>query len=90
MLIRLILLYFTEFVFTPTELITQNTNVKFNQVAVEDGLSQNFVNCIMQDSRGFLWFGTQDGLNLYDGYNYKDFRHEYEISGSKSDILKRN
>jgi signal transduction histidine kinase/ligand-binding sensor domain-containing protein/DNA-binding response OmpR family regulator len=41
-----------------------------------DGLSQNQVLCIYEDSKGLLWIGTQDGLNLYDGYKFKVFRHE--------------
>ncbi len=39
-----------------------------------NGLSQNSVQCIAQDRRGYLWFGTQDGLNMYDGYGFKVFR----------------
>ena len=39
----------------------------FNRLSVDDGLSQNSVVSIAQDSTGFLWFATQDGLNKYDG-----------------------
>lgn len=44
--------------------------IKFENISVEDGLSSYFVNCIYQDSRGFLWFGTKDGLNRYDGFTF--------------------
>jgi len=47
---------------------------RFEQFSVEHGLSQATVNCIFQDSRGFLWFGTSDGLNRYDGYVFKVFK----------------
>ena len=40
------------------------------QVKIEDGLSQSTVNCMMQDKKGYLWFGTANGLNRYDGYNF--------------------
>lgn len=40
-----------------------------------NGLSNNKVNSIYQDSRGFIWFGTDDGLNRFDGYEYVVFRH---------------
>src|SRR5919202_3918587 len=41
---------------------------QFEHLSVKDGLSHNSVNCILQDREGFLWFGTNDGLNKYDGY----------------------
>jgi ligand-binding sensor domain-containing protein/serine phosphatase RsbU (regulator of sigma subunit) len=47
----------------------------FTHLSVKDGLSQGSVNCILQDSQGFMWFGTQDGLNKYDGYSVKVFKH---------------
>lgn len=44
-------------------------DVKFTRIGSQAGLSQASVNCILQDSKGFMWFGTQDGLNKYNGYN---------------------
>jgi signal transduction histidine kinase/ligand-binding sensor domain-containing protein len=50
-------------------------HLKFERISSEQGLSQNTINCIFQDSRGFLWFGTQDGLNKFDGYSFEVFKH---------------
>jgi len=41
-----------------------------------DGLSQSSVNCILQDKKGFIWLGTRDGLNKFDGYSFKSFKNE--------------
>jgi len=45
----------------------------FNQLTVNDGLTQHDVSCIEQDSFGFIWIGTYDGLNRYDGFQVKTF-----------------
>jgi len=50
-------------------------NTGFEIFSTEEGLSQNSIVRIFQDSRGFLWFGTFDGLNRYDGYQFKIFRN---------------
>ncbi|NDV83974.1 hybrid sensor histidine kinase/response regulator transcription factor [Bacteroides sp. 51] len=52
-----------------------NKNFHFRKIQVDDGLSENTVYCILQDSKGFMWFGTKDGLNRYDGSNFRVFRH---------------
>lgn len=51
-------------------LCAQDISPRFEQLSVEQGLSFNQVNTIFQDSRGFMWFGTFNGLNKYDGYTF--------------------
>jgi signal transduction histidine kinase/ligand-binding sensor domain-containing protein/DNA-binding response OmpR family regulator len=46
----------------------------FRHYSVEDGLSQNTVMAILQDSKGFMWFGTWDGLNKFDGYKFTIYK----------------
>jgi len=62
----------------------RGTQLQFDHLSIEDGLSQNTVFCILQDSRGFLWFGTEDGLNRYDGYCFKVFKTDPQDSLSLS------
>jgi len=58
--------------------------VRFEHLTIEDGLSQNAGLAIFQDSRGYLWIGTQDGLNRYDGYNFKIYKHDPDNPDSLS------
>ncbi len=50
--------------------------LRFEQITTRDGLSQSTINDILQDRRGFLWIATDDGLNRYDGYEFKVFRND--------------
>jgi ligand-binding sensor domain-containing protein/serine phosphatase RsbU (regulator of sigma subunit) len=61
------------------------SHLSFNHLGVENGLSQSAITCIFQDSKGFMWFGTQDGLNRYDGYNFKIFKNDPDDTTSLSD-----
>jgi ligand-binding sensor domain-containing protein/DNA-binding response OmpR family regulator/nitrogen-specific signal transduction histidine kinase len=54
----------------------------FKHYNVENGLSNNSLSCSLQDHQGFLWFGTINGLNRFDGYSFKIFRHNPEDSNS--------
>ena len=56
----------------------------FNNLSTKDGLSNNKVVSVIQDKTGFLWFGTEDGLNRFDGYEFKVFRNNPADSNSIS------
>jgi ligand-binding sensor domain-containing protein/signal transduction histidine kinase len=54
----------------------QRQNLRFERLGSAQGLSQSNVTCILQDSRGFMWFGTRDGLNKYDGYRFTVYKSD--------------
>lgn len=51
-------------------------DLAFSRITINEGLSQGMVGAIAQDHHGFMWFGTKDGLNRYDGYTFTVFRHD--------------
>lgn len=70
----------------------QQPHLYFEKLNNENGLSHNKVNCFLQDRRGFMWIGTEDGLNRYDGHTFTVFRNDpgnpSSISGNiVTDIL---
>jgi two-component system sensor histidine kinase ChiS len=70
-------LYTKDFVLKP--------ETKFEHLTMADGLSSSIVNSIVQDQKGFMWFGTENGLNRYDGYNFTVFKHNVLDTNSLSD-----
>lgn len=69
--------------FSPV-LVGQNTGLSFDHLDISNGLSQSSVNCMLQDKAGFLWLGTQDGLNRYDGVSFRVFKNNRKDSTSLS------
>jgi len=53
--------------------VSQTDHLHFKNISTNNGLSQNWVKCIYQDDLGYMWFGTADGLNRFDGYDFKIF-----------------
>ncbi len=67
-------LSFLLFSLLTSNVFPQESKIRLNHYTIEQGLSQSSVNCIEQDSLGFIWIGTQDGLNRFDGYNFTIYR----------------
>ncbi len=55
----------------------QISDISFDHIFLEEGLSQSIVKCMLQDHGGFMYFGTEDGLNIYDAYTFKVFRNTF-------------
>jgi len=62
----------------------QKNHLKFEHIGTDQGLSQSTILCIFQDSQGFMWFGTNDGLNKYDGYKFTVYRNDIRDEQSLS------
>ncbi|UCH96254.1 MAG: hypothetical protein JSV88_05195, partial [Candidatus Aminicenantes bacterium] len=78
----ILLLTILTAVILPENVFAQKDNIRFERLSLEHGLSSVSVYCILQDSQGFMWFGTEDGLNKYDGYNFTVYRHNPDNSAS--------
>ncbi|MGA0559909.1 two-component regulator propeller domain-containing protein [Larkinella sp. VNQ87] len=63
----------------------ETDSLRFVHYTTNEGLSQGNVNCILQDRKGFMWFGTQDGLNRFDGYTFTVYRNNPKKTGTLSD-----
>jgi signal transduction histidine kinase/ligand-binding sensor domain-containing protein/CheY-like chemotaxis protein len=66
-------------------LLANNNQISFQHLTIGQGLSQSSVFSILQDTQGFMWFGTEDGLNKYNGYEFKVFRYDAQDPASLSD-----
>ena len=66
---------------------TNDPDAYFDIYSTRDGLSQNDVTCIIQDSYGFMWFGTNSGVNRFDGYEFSVFQREVGNPNSLSSNL---
>ncbi|PWD98402.1 two-component regulator propeller domain-containing protein [Marinilabilia rubra] len=67
--------------------VAQNKQYRFNYLTTRNGLSQNHVNCIFQDKDGFIWIGTYNGLNRYDGYGIKTYHSGTSDSSLSQDAV---
>lgn len=73
------------FLFAGTMATAQQSSIQFHHLTSRNGLSQNNVTCFLQDNKGFIWMGTTSGLNRYDGYSFKVFKHAVKDSTSIND-----
>ncbi len=71
-----------------TSLLLAQSPVTFRHLSKKEGLSQSSVFAITQDDSGFLWFGTRDGLNKYDGYQFTTYHHTSEANSLISNDIR--
>ena len=60
----------------PVVCAQQNGQMFFDHLTVEDGLSYDWITAMHQDEQGFLWIATEEGLNRYDGHDFKTYKHD--------------
>jgi ligand-binding sensor domain-containing protein/signal transduction histidine kinase/AraC-like DNA-binding protein len=85
-MLRLLQIFFLLFL-TTQAVLSQDINLRIQHITSEQGLSQNTIDCILQDSRGFMWFGTWNGLDRYDGYNFLVFKSDNQKQGLSSNFI---
>lgn len=72
--------------FIANSVFAQQRRMQFQHLTVEQGLSSSTIHTIVQDKNDFIWIGTEDGLNKFDGYNFSVYRHDildkHSISGN--------
>ena len=74
------------FIFIPLLVFSQN-RLRFDKLSIDEGLSHTTVHSMMQDDKGFIWIGTENGLNLYNGYEFEIFRPNSKKGNSISDAV---
>lgn len=74
--------------FNPVYGAVTASNLRFQYLTTAEGLAQNTVDCIFQDSKGFMWFGTWNGLSRYDGYTFKTYQKGSQPSGLPDNFIR--
>lgn len=70
--------------------VVDSNDIRFSRLSHTKGISQTRVTSIVQDARGFMWFATQYGLNRYDGYTLRQFKHSDKDPSSLGESYVRN
>lgn len=75
---------FLLFFFISITILLNAQTIRFNKRSIKDGLTQSSILTLLEDEKGFIWAGTQDGLNRYDGYHFKTFKNRIDDKNSLS------
>ncbi|MDA3893510.1 MAG: ATP-binding protein [Salinivirgaceae bacterium] len=79
----IIIAFFVMLLFSKAQ--AQLEHIAIQNITQKNGLSNNYINCIIQDTSGFIWIGTNDGLNRYDGYTIKNYYNDPADTSTVSD-----
>lgn len=66
------------FLWSDTATLSAQVDLQIHKFSEDDGLSNNYIRCLLQDHLGFIWIGTENGLNRFDGRQFLEFRHDVE------------
>ncbi|MGD1045068.1 MAG: two-component regulator propeller domain-containing protein [Bacteroidota bacterium] len=83
-LVALLFFMLIGFLIYPQMLDAQIKNIRFKHITVDDGLSHSWVHSILQDKYGFIWFGTDAGLDRFDGYSFREYKNNFRDTNSIS------
>ena len=67
--------------------VSLHAQLQLNEISEAEGLSQNTVKSIIQDSNGFIWVGTYNGINKYDGYSMVHYKFLNDVNSLSSNII---
>ena len=73
--VRIVFCFFILYSISCTTLKAQSTDLNFERILSDKGLSQNTIHYILQDKQGYMWFATEDGLDKYDGYSFTVYKN---------------
>lgn len=75
---RIYILIFFSLIIKAFSQTMEPISVEFRKLTMHDGLSNNWVNKVIEDSQGFIWISTRNGLNKYDGYDFSVYKYQYD------------
>lgn len=84
LILLIVILVFVEF---SNAQIIENRQYSIDYLTTDNGLPQNTIDCILKDNRGFMWFGTWNGLARFDGYNFVNYQKDKSLSGLTSNFV---
>ena len=89
-IVLLIFLYSVFPVFGQNETSFSFEKIATENIIIQKGLSQNSVSCVVQDDKGYLWFGTWDGLNCYNGYDFRIYNRDNGLCSQTINALEHD
>lgn len=82
-----VLINVVVFAYCSLTIYANNNNITFNDFNIDQGISQTTIEAIFQDSKGYVWLGTNDGLNKFNGYDFKVYNYEEDESSISNNFI---
>lgn len=82
-----VLLNILLFAYSTLDIYSNSNNITFNDFNIDQGISQTTIESIFQDSKGYVWLGTNDGLNKFNGYDFKVYNYEEDENSISNNFI---